>query len=62
MNFLSIERFVNTSYYYYLNYKYSNGATKSYLSMHFLGETDHKRTRHSDLSLKTGLILKLQTV
>ena len=28
MNFLSIEQFINTSYFYYLNRKYSNGATK----------------------------------
>ena len=35
------------------------GNQASYLSLHFLGKTNRKRTRHSDLKLKTGPILKL---
>ena len=38
------------------------GNQASYLFLHFLGETDRKRTRHSDLNFKTGPLLKLHTV
>ena len=54
---------MNTSYCYYLNYKYSKGATKQIIYLCFPKEDTHrKRTRHSDLNFKTGPILKLQIV